>query len=513
MRLRLRLTLLNGLVVLLAVFVFAVVAYALQQQALLSNLDASLRDQARWYSDNASLWYDRARRSPRAVVFPNPQRFAAPDIFIQITMRDGDTVARSRNLDGERLPSDQQMLGRTLQGEAWFTNIEMDGQPLRMYISPLRTNMLEEEGGPIVGMIQVARPLWPTYNSLHTLQTSFVSVGALGVLAALVLGWMLARAALRPIDRLAAAAHAIGATRDFSQRVPIKSRGRRDEVGLLAEEFNRMLARLQEAYEQVETALAAQRRFVADASHELRTPLTSLRGNVDLLRRTIALNSSSFSNQEQEQLLADMAAETERLARLVNDLLLLARADAGQHLSLVPTEVAPLVHDAFRAARFLREGVELRLGEVAAAAWVNGDADRLKQLLLILLDNGLKYTPEGGRVTIEARPLSRQGAPGIAIRVTDTGPGIRPEEHARIFERFYRADRVRRTGGSGLGLAIARWIVDEHHGTIEVDSQPGHGSTFTVWLPAATPQQVTENDSALAGVGAASARLQNQPRT
>ncbi|MBI4494523.1 MAG: HAMP domain-containing histidine kinase [Chloroflexi bacterium] len=489
MSLGLRLTLLNGLVLLLAIGAFATIAYATQRQALGSSLDASLQDQARWFGDNASLGFDRPRGRPPSVVFPNPQRFAAPDVFVQITTRDGELVARSRNLDEDTLPSSPEMLRRALAGEEWFADIDMDGQPLRLFVAPLRIARPVDEGGPIVGMIQVARPLAPLHSTLRTLQTTFLSLGALGVLASLGVGWLLARAALRPIDRLAATAHAIGAAQDFGRRVPVRPE-RRDEVGRLAEEFNRMLAQLQAAYQQLEAALAVQRRFVADASHELRTPLTSLRGNVEVLRRMVALSQSPAGSEEQEQLLADVAAETERLARLVGDLLLLARADAGQHLALAPTELGPLVRDAFRAARFLREGVHLRLGDVPQGIWVAGDADRLKQLLLILLDNALKYTPSGGRVAIDARSLARAGADGVAIRVADTGPGIPSGEQARIFERFYRSDSVRGHGGSGLGLAIARWIVDEHRGAIELDSAPGHGSTFTVWLPTLPPPRL-----------------------
>jgi two-component system OmpR family sensor kinase len=321
------------------------------------------------------------------------------------------------------------------------------------------------------------------------LQVTFLGLAGAGVLLSLVAGWLLASAALRPIDRLAAVAQTIGAARDFGRRVPVRSGARQDEVGRLAEEFNRMLAQLQAAYQQLQAAhdqldvaLAAQRRFVADASHELRTPLAVLRGNLDLLRNMVD-GSTDADAEEQAHILGEMASETERTARLVGGLLLLAQADAGQHLTLVPTEVGPVVRDAFRAARFLREGVELRLGDVPEETWIAGDADRLKQLLLVLLDNALKYTPSGGRVTIDALHLSRAGDEGVAVRVADNGPGIPSEEQAHIFERFYRADRARAAAGAGLGLAIARWLVEEHKGAIDVESTPGAGSVFTVWLP------------------------------
>jgi signal transduction histidine kinase len=419
--------------------------------------------------------------------------FAAPDVFIQVTTRDGETMARSRNLEGQDLPSDPTLLQRVLAGEELFTDVEVDGEALRVFLAPLRVALVAES--PPMGVIQVARPLAPLENSLGTLRTTFLTLGALGIAISLLAGWLLARAALRPIDRLATAAHAIGAARDFGRRVPPGPGRRRDEIGRLTEEFNAMLAQMQAAYDrleaanrQLEEALTAQRRFVADASHELRTPVTSLRGNVALLQRMIAVRGVASEEpaldlEEQEQLLADMAVETERITRLVADLLLLAQADAGQHLPLVATEIAAVVREAFRAARFLREGVELQLGDLPEAAWVAGDADRLKQLLLILLDNGLRYTPAGGRVTIGAEAVSGAETDGVAVRVTDTGPGIALEEQTRIFERFYRLDRARGDGGAGLGLAIARWIVGEHGGTIEVESAPGQGSTFTVWLP------------------------------
>ncbi|HYY88389.1 MAG TPA: HAMP domain-containing sensor histidine kinase [Chloroflexota bacterium] len=471
MSLRLRLTLLNGLVLLLAIGVFAALAYAIQARGLRNSLDTSLEEQARWFSDNASVWFDRPSRRLRGVVLPDPRTFTAPDVLIQIDSPNGEVEGRSRSLGDRSLPLEQEMVRRAFAGQAYYSDIDVDGQPVRLYVAPLRVGRPGEESPTIVAMIQVARPLSPLYESLHSLQTSFLLVGAAGVLVSLIAGWLLARAALRPIDRLAAAAHAVGTSRDFGRRVPEPVGASHDEVGRLAGEFNRMLGQLQAAYNQLEAALAAQRRFVADASHELRTPLAVLRGNLDLLGRQATVGASPT-------LVSDMLSETERMGRLVGDLLLLAQADAGQHLTLAPVAIVPVVQDAFRAARFIREDVELRLGDTPEEAWVEGDSDRLKQLLLILLDNALKYTPSGGRVTLAARA---EGV-SISLSVSDTGPGIQPEERARIFERFYRADLARGRGGAGLGLAIARWIVDEHHGSLEVESNPGRGSIFRVRL-------------------------------
>ena len=483
--------LLNGLVLILVLSGFAGVAYVTQQQSLLRSLDASLQDQARLLQNNLAAAPDRGRGRSGAALLPGPPTFVAPDVFIQIAQLTAGTIepiARSRNLGEQSLPAGPENLEPAFDGQEVFVNVEVEGQPYRMYVAPIRRGGPNESGLPRV--IQVARPLAAAQSSLSILLTTFTMLGAVGVLASLAAGWLLARAALQPIDRLAAVAHAIGAARDFRRRVPLHPTTRGDEIGRLTEELNRMLSQLQAAYEQLESAnqqleqaLSSQRRFVADASHELRTPLTSLRGNLDLLQRVVDLGKPL--DDEQVLLLADMLAETERLSRLVVDLLLLAQADAGQHLPLTATELGPVVRDAFRAARFLREGVTLALRSVADGLQVAADADRLKQLCLILLDNALKYTPTGGRVTLSAGPLEREGVDGAAIVVSDTGPGITSEDQARIFERFYRSDPARGSQGAGLGLAIARWIVDEHQGAIDVESSPGQGSAFTVWLPSA----------------------------
>lgn len=168
------------------------------------------------------------------------------------------------------------------------------------------------------------------------------------------------------------------------------------------------------------------------------------------------------------------------MSRLVNDLLLLARADAGAHLQLGPVDLAPVVRAAVREARLLSEGVAVRLDETPEEVWVNGDADRLTQVLLILLDNAVKYTPSGGQVTVRAELESER----VRIVVRDTGVGISSSELPRIFDRFFRGDRARPMDGSGLGLSIARWIVDEHRGTISIQSVPNNGTAAILSFPA-----------------------------
>jgi signal transduction histidine kinase len=242
----------------------------------------------------------------------------------------------------------------------------------------------------------------------------------------------------------------------------------RDELARMVDMFNRMMDRLEDAF-------AAQRRFVADASHELRTPLTTIRGNLDLLRR-----SGVVSHPDMQEALGDVAAEAERMSRLVDGLLALARADAGRQLARVPVRLDRLVREVRREIQPLTQDVRVSIGTLERAE-VQGDPDALKQLILILADNGIKYTAPGGAVTMDLQ-FDRDDA---VLTVCDTGSGIAPADLPHIFERFYRAASVRGSGGTGLGLAIARWIADRHGAQVTVESTVGVGTTFEIRMPAA----------------------------
>jgi signal transduction histidine kinase len=225
----------------------------------------------------------------------------------------------------------------------------------------------------------------------------------------------------------------------------------------------------------LEEAVRAQQRFVADASHELRAPLTAIQGNLELLRR-----QHSMSAAERGEMLGEAEREAHRLTRLVADLLALARADAGATLRRELVDLDALVLETFQAARPLVRGQTLALTPFEPVQ-VTGDPDRLRQLVLILLDNALKYTPVGGAVTLGLRQCDGQAE----IVVRDTGVGIAAADLSHVFERFYRADpaRTHHPGGTGLGLPIASWIVAQHGGTISLRSQPTQGTCVTVHLP------------------------------
>jgi signal transduction histidine kinase len=316
--------------------------------------------------------------------------------------------------------------------------------------------------------LTVAMPLGAIDRSIAAFGLLMLLMAAVGSASAFLMGWFLAARALRPVAQLTQTAAHIASSRELARRVP--AGGSRDELAVLARTFNDMLASLERAH-------IAQQRFVSDASHELRAPLTIIHANLELLRRGDAL-----APDDRASAIREAHTEASRLARLVADLLALARADAGVPIRRVPVELDRVLLDVVGEARHLAKGQRLEIGQVEPTV-VTGDPDRLRQLLLILLDNAIRYTPAPGRVTVALRHFGQQAE----VEVRDEGVGIPPADLPRVFERFYRADpaRSRDPGGSGLGLAIAQWIVARHDGTVTLRSRPGEGTTAAVMLPAA----------------------------
>lgn len=330
----------------------------------------------------------------------------------------------------------------------------------RAYVHPLKRQ------GITTGYIEVLTPLMRLDAALHDFQMLFPILGLSCLLVVLLGSWTIAAGALRPIATLTQIAQSISLSRDLSRRVPTPPR--HDELGHLAATFNKMLASLEAAYQ-------TQQRFVSDASHELRAPLTALQANLELFRR-----HPTMSAAEREETFTQMEHESARLIRLVSDLLALARADAGIRLVRRSLDLDLLILDAFRIAHQLSHDQHFLL-EPFEPVCIEGDADRLKQLFLILLDNAIKYTPAEGQVTLGLRRLGNDAE----IVVRDSGIGIASEDQPHIFDRFYRAEEARRLdpSGTGLGLSIASWIAEQHAGTITVESQLGEGTTMHVHLP------------------------------
>ncbi len=471
MSIRTRLTLWYVGLLALLLIVFGVALYAtvyitsyqevdrsLQQRA--SDIQASLATVINLQDDFASI----LRRG--GLVLPNADVFSTGDIYVQLRSLDGRIFSRSENLGNQYLVIPPEQHERAKNGEIVPSDFTVNKTRLRAYVAPIVI-----KSGEVIGYIELAQSLRQVDNTLRDLATLIIVSIAAGLVVAAVGGWFIAGNILDPINRVTVTAQKITRARDLGRRIEVPATV--DEVGRLAMTFNEMLARIEELFR-------GQQRFVADVSHELRSPLTAIRGNLDLLKRGAADNV-----EDRMQMIDAMDSETARMSRLVSDLLLLARQDSGVPLSRQPIELDTLMLEVYRQAQVTAKGVLLTLGAEDQAIIV-GDRDRLKQVLLNLVDNAIKYTPQGGKVVLS---LTKED-PWVKIAVADTGIGIASENIPNLFDRFYRVDKARSrdAGGSGLGLAIAKSVVDLHGGKITIDSQPGKGSTFTVWLPLAEPK-------------------------
>ncbi len=379
--------------------------------------------------------------------------------FLQIATPDGQLLWRSANLQPDTLP----VLPDTVWGIVRGGEQLVRGRPTRLLLYRTSTAQI----GVAYSMEEITAVLT---RLMQTLLWGIPVVLLLSMLG----GWMLARAALRPVEDIRRTAERITA-HNLSQRLPIPPT--EDELANLSRTLNQMIERLERSFHQI-------RQFSADVSHELRTPLTILMGELELALR------SRQTPEQYEAVLSSALEEVMRLHRIVELLLELARAESGQlRLERTPLDLAALAREAVQDMEPLanERGIQLCYEGVEHAA-VTGDPIRLRQLLLNLLSNALKYTPSGGVVRVRLRHHPPEG---LVLEVTDTGIGIPPEELPHIFERFYRVDKSRTrsdgTDGLGLGLSIVRWIVEAHGGSIQVESQPGHGSCFRVLLP--TEQQ------------------------
>jgi signal transduction histidine kinase len=383
------------------------------------------------------------------------------------------------------LPIDQNTIEMLKKKDAFFVKTNVSGQDLLIYHMGIY-NVDQNASKQLLGVLQAAIPIGTFERFFDALQYTLAFLALLTILLAASFGWFLARKALMPIDQVIAAANRIEKGDDLERR--IEYNGPNDEIGRLTDTINGMLARMQVIYSELNEAYRAQRRFVSDASHELRTPLTTIRGNVDLLEKMWKQPQGSDQSTNPDKMeisleaMQDIAGEAQRMSRLVNNLLALARADAGFQMEKTSQELVPLIEEVVRRAQFLPRTADWEVGDLdeLEGAIVVGNRDYIQQLLFILIENAFKYTPHGV-VKLDALRSREQ----VGIRIADTGIGMDKEEIPLIFERFYRADPSRgETSGTGLGLSIAKWIIDEHKGSIEVTTSKEKGSTFIIWFPA-----------------------------
>jgi len=399
--------------------------------------------------------------------------------FIQVLDESGRIGRKSENLKNVQLPISLNALKNASKGLVTYeTHRSFENAPLRIITFPV------VEDNHIAKIVQIASSLEDVEDALNTLFIILMITVPLALMVASLGGQFLANKALRPVDQITQTARMI-TSRNLNQR--IKPPKVRDEISRLIETFNEMISRLDQSFRQI-------KQFSTDASHELKTPLTILKGEVEVtLRRKRA-------PQEYEQILKSNLEEVNRMSQIVDDLLLLSKADIGEiRLNKESIHLAEILNEVVAQVNILAQAKNLHIdtSNHDEDIQIFGDGLRIRELFLNLIENGIKYTEEGGAIHVT---VTKDGPPlvnntsgwaegkhlGYAkIIVSDTGIGIAEEDQERIFDRFFRVDkaRSRAQGGSGLGLSICRWIVEAHGGEINVESEIGKGSSFVVKLP------------------------------
>ncbi len=406
--------------------------------------------------------------------------------FIQVLDESGKIGPKSDNLKNVQLPISLNALRNASKGLITYeTNRSIGNTPLRIITFPV------VENNHVTKIVQIASSLEEVEDALNTLFIILIITVPLALMVAILGGEFLAHKALKPVDHITQTARMI-TSQNLNQRIdPPKVK---DEISRLAETFNEMISRLDQSFRQI-------KQFSSDASHELKTPLTILKGEVEVTLR------KERTTQEYRQTLKSNLEEINRMSQIVEDLLLLSKADTGQiRLNKEDIDLTEILNEVVAQMDLLARSKRLNLSASNHHQNIHilGDALRIRELFINLIENGIKYTEEGGSIHVtvqkEYPPSVRnqsdlvegEGEKFVKIIVSDSGIGIAEEDRERIFNRFFRVDkaRSREQGGSGLGLSICKWIVEAHQGEIKVESELGKGSSFIVTLPLSSPRIV-----------------------
>lgn len=460
----------------IVIIVFGLVIFSVIRSTWIESVDNSLWNTADLVIKNSGSYSVREFGTPYNIQVVLPMQldvFRASNVLVQVWLfsSEGNLTlsGTSDNITKYRQPLDPDAFETS---DVRYTSVKINNTEVRVLTRAIRVI-----GNQIAGYIQTAATLQTVNEATNRLSLFVLLGGGLAVLMSVILGTWLSDQSLKPIEAITQAAANISTAQDLATRLPWS--GPVDELGRLTSVFNHMIDRLEHLF-------TVQQRFVADVSHELRTPLTAIRGNLDLIKR-YGMDAESLEAIE---------SETDRMSRMVNDLLLLARADyGGLSLDMAEIDLDTVLTDVFREAKVLAKDrpIQIKLTHLDPIR-IQGNPDRLKQLLLNLISNAIKFTPDGGQVTLSLR----QESSFARLQVSDTGIGIQPDDLERIFDRFFQVDASRarpptREGtGAGLGLSIAKWIVDAHGGKIEAESTPGKGTTFIVRLPIEPENQLDE---------------------
>lgn len=468
MPIRWRLTLFNALAIGVILILLGAGLFFLLRSALLSGVESDAENRA----------MAAARTVQQDGELEDAEQFALQGVFIVVRDEQGRILEQTADLSSGR-GSDQVWRQALASGEAQGGTAQLsDEAPDYVYAVPVNPESSRAR------VVEAGR----SYAAAQETTETFGTLLAVGLGVALLLSvagaYLLARTALRPVDAVVRSAQEIGES-DLSARLPVHHR--RDEIGRLASTFNELLARIETAFARREEALVRQRRFAADASHELRTPLTSISGYARMLEDW-GLDNPKASRRA----VAAISKESERLKELAESLLALTRGDEGAQLSLDRHDLAEVAREAVETVRGAApEGITVEYEPPGYPVEATFDREKIRQVITILLDNAVKYTPadrHGDRITVVVG--ERDGESGISVG--DTGIGIAEDQLPLIFERFHRVDEARSAGGAGLGLSIASQVAEAHGGSVSAESTLGEGSTFTLRLPGGKLETVDE---------------------
>jgi heavy metal sensor kinase len=453
-----RLTLSYFAIFLLAELIFGAGMWFILREDLFDIADATLEGRA---DDVERFLQARKDLSPSQLqaAISDDYRIDRSEDYVQITTASGSTVYRSQFFEEHPLPPVS--LDRLSKARQKYRRLGT--LPFRILSKKMVVN------GQVF-IVQIGNTLDEEMETLDNFRKYLLMFAPVLLLAASAVGYWLSRKALAPVDTLARTARTISG-HNLGSRLEKLDTG--DELQRLSDTLNEMLARIEAAFLRITE-------FTADASHELRTPIALIHTEAELALRR------SRDESEYREALRHILSEADRTAKLIEELLALARADSGREaLDIHPMDLLPALRESASKWSQVASLRNLQFEENSAAKplTVLGDENALRRVVDILLDNACKYTPSPGKITLSAQ--QENGL--VVVSVKDTGIGIAPEDQARIFERFYRVDkaRSRELGGAGLGLAIAQWIVHLHKGSIEVESEPGNGSVFQVEIPIA----------------------------
>jgi two-component system, OmpR family, sensor kinase len=471
MTIRTRLTLWYTAMLTLLIVIFSFAVITMNRISLVALVDQTLTEYATSIADSVRFVPvgEFGPAQPRIVVAENENLHRA-SLWVQVwqTHENGAPISPQLIQASENLPNDN-LLNGIIPMETNIRDKLFAGTETRILSRPIFYN--EQP----IALVQVGMSVTDLEQSNMALLTTVSVAAVICILVSIMVGMLIANRLLLPIENVIQTASSIVKADDLKKRIPVNEP--MDEVGRLAQVYNNMM-------ERVDKLFTVQQRFVGNVSHELRTPLTSILGNLEIIQRY---------GYDEESLNA-VYREAERMSRMANDLLLLARADNGElKVDLAVLDLDTVVMYVYEQAHILasKRNLKILLDDIDDMQ-IMGNLDRLKQLFLNLVANAIKFTPDGGTVSL----LCYQQGKFAIVEVRDTGIGISNEDQKRIFDRFFQSDnsRVHRSesDGAGLGLSIARWIVEAHHATIHVDSELGKGTTFRISFPLLERKRTTK---------------------